>query len=399
MTCPQKPSADGVEFSYIEEVDCGTTPDNPEFKKIGITGETLSRNVSNTESSEIYADMNARDTVQTGVEASGGVSIEWRINALKAFAVGGIRGGSAVVIDATDNFGVDATDQAAVALSATAATNNFAGALVGQSIRLSGFAEAGNNGIVRVVSVTDDDNIVVAPVEGQTMATESGSGAAVYAENYVNGTTPKSFTLQKVFRDMATPTFFRFEGQQVGTFGFSFGAQSIATGEFSFLGLSDSESEAELTGATYLAASSDSILNTVDSIGTIYSDGVAFPYSVMSMNLNIDNGARGQTAIGTAGFVGIGKGEMNVTGDIEVYFESLAFYQDFKNQKHVSIEFVLTDTEGNALAVSLPNVKYTELPVNATGKDSDVMAAGSFKAHYDESIGGTIQLTWLNKVA
>jgi len=397
MACDTKATANGTQLAYVKEVDCGVTPTTPTFQKIGIVSETLNRNAGNTNSSEVHSDRNIRDSVQTSVDESGAVNVEWRISALEDFLTSGLQANTVTTFNLAEAISLDATDQNAIELT-LATTSGFAGVRVGAIFRIGGFAEAANNGIVRVVEVTSDDVIDVVTMEGKTFVTEAGGANTFYARSVINGQTKQPYTIERLFTEMVVPTYMRQEGLEVAGFNLAFGAQSIITGDVSFIGRTDSQAIAAIAGATYLDASNDPILNTVDSIGDVYEDGDAATTDVMSMTLALDNGSRGQTAIGTSGYVGVAHDACAVSGDLEVYFEDLVYYNNFKNQSKINLQYILTDTDGNSLAITMPKVKYTETAVNAEGAGTDLLAKGSFNANYDEALGGTIELAWLNEV-
>lgn len=398
MACTTKASASGARFAYVKMTDCETVPTSPALQEVGFTSETLSRNTGQTESTEIYSDRNKRDTVQTSVDVSGSVNVEWRIEALEDWILSALQANSVKTLDLTEAVSIDATDQDAVVLTQDGGTGAFGAVAVGEALLLGEYTNAGNNGAVRVVGITDADTITVRSLEGKVLVTEAGDAAnTVYARTAVNGQTREFYLLEKTFTDMTTPTYFRFLAQEVSGFNVSFGAQSIVTGDFSFIGRSDEQATTELAGATYIAPSGGQILDTVDSIGDVYEDGVVSPYDVMSMGLTLDNGSRGQTAIGTDGYVGVAHDACSVSGSIEVYFESLDFYNTFKNQEKVSLQYLLEDGDGKKMVVTLPAVKYTEQVVNVEGLGTDIMAKGNYIALYDDGIDGTIQLSWLTK--
>jgi len=396
MACDSKATANGLKISYVVEEDCGVIPADPQWQEFGVTGESIARSVTNTESAEIYADRNIRDNVQTAVEIGGGIDVEQRVHALEDFTVGALQADKTLKqSQPTVDIVVDGTDPAIATITDTGATGELGQFSIGEFVYITHVPEDGFVVVGKVIEVTDPDNIKVKAIDG-TFADEVGVVIDIYSNYYTNGTTIKTFTIQKEFTDMATPAFFRFMGMQVSEMVIDASTGSILTGSYAFIGLESEEETTETPGATYLAPSTDQILNAIDSIGEILVDGVANPYDVLSMSLAINNNSRGQSAIGTDGFVGIAHGAAGVSGSLSVYFEDMQQYKDFVDQKHVALDYILKDHEGKFCIISMPNIKYTEMAVNATGTGADVVSDGSYTAMFDDSIGGTIRFTWLN---
>lgn len=65
-----------TQFAFVPEATWGTTPSNPSFQKMRITGESLVYDIRNEPSQEIRPDVDISDLIQLGASASGDVQFE-----------------------------------------------------------------------------------------------------------------------------------------------------------------------------------------------------------------------------------------------------------------------------------------------------------------------------------
>ena len=406
MNCDNKATANGVLVAYVKEDICGVTPDNPQFQTIGIVSETLDRTVTTTESTEIYADRNVRDAVQTGVEIGGAIETEQRVKALRDFVVAGIQADAPLEIDATGDVTATAepylVDYTAMRVADPSGTL-FADAQLGWYVATSGFSNESNNGVWRVVDRSDPTSVLLLSIDGDDpVDVGTPETVTISANVYTNGTTRQAFTIEKQFTDLAQTAYFRYTGMEIGEMSFNADSNAILTGSYSFVGRESNADETELSGAVYADPSTDPILNSISGVGEIFANGTPVAGDIISLAYTINNNSRGQSAIGTDGFVGVAHGSISVSGETSLYFENMDLYNAFVAEQHIELDFFYTDGARNRLVVSMPNVKYTALTVNATGTATDVVATGTFTALYDTPtaiktvIDGTIQYSYFD---
>lgn len=199
-----------------------------------------------------------------------------------------------------------------------------------------------------------------------------------------NGTTLKSFTIQKHFQDLAVPIFQNFVGCRVGGLSLDFKSGSILTGSFSFMGLNATSGTSQIAGATFTnPGAGNQVMNAVTNLVEIKKDGVTMATKIKAMTLELNNNLRGQEAIGTLGNVGIALGRLEIMGNIELYFENATEYTAFLNATAFELSFKLLDADGNYYLFTMPNVKYEEGTINSGGLDQDLMVNGKWRALYD----------------
>lgn len=200
-----------------------------------------------------------------------------------------------------------------------------------------------------------------------------------------NGTTLSSFTIQKHFQDLTTPVFHNFTGCRIGGMGLEFASGSILTGSFSVMGLAAAAGTTQIAGATVSAAPTDSVLNAVTNLVEIEEDGVTSTMVIKQLSLNLNNNLRGQDAIGTLGFIGIGLGRCEVSGNITAYFKDLTQYNKFLNNTSFALGFKCIDDANNYYEFLLPNCKFESATIVSGGNDQDIMIEGTYRAIYDET--------------
>ena len=136
-----------------------------------------------------------------------------------------------------------------------------------------------------------------------------------------NGTTLRSFTIQKHFQDATTPFYMNYTGCRVGGMDMDFQTGQILTGKFSFMGLGAAATTTQFTGATTPAATTTDVMNAVSNLVEIDDNGIPSTSFFNKLTLSLNNNLRAQRAIGHLPNVGIALGTLDVTGSIELYLE------------------------------------------------------------------------------
>ncbi len=112
--------------------------------------------------------------------------------------------------------------------------------------------------------------------------------------------------------------------------------------------------------------------------------GGLLPAKIRSMSMELTNNLRGQEAIGTLGYIGIALGRLEITGNIELYFENDSEYQTFLDNDDFRFSFMLQDHAGNSYEMIFPRVKYEEGTILSGGLDQDLMVNGKWRALADQ---------------
>ena len=228
-------------------------------------------------------------------------------------------------------------------------------------------------------------------IEGALCSTWSAPVSGV--STIKNGIALLSFTIQKHFQDLAVPIYQNFVGCRIGGMNLDFQTGQILTGTFSVMGCQATNGTAQIAGATIAyPGQGNEPMNAVSNVSGIEKDDVAMDAQIRSLSMELTNNLRGQEAIGTLGYIGIALGRLEITGNIELYFEDAVEYQTFLDNDDFKFEFVVEDNAGNSYKFTFPRVKYEEGTILSGGLDQDLMVNGRWRAIYDATAGCMIEI-------
>jgi hypothetical protein len=387
-------NADEMQLSYAEESAFGTAPTGA-YEVLRYTSESLAAVTRSEPSNEIRSDRQVVDLVRLGLNVAGEVNFElsyggqdaWLAYALEsaAWSAGeSITGGTFSVNGTTGTITHDASG------------GGFANTVAGEWITCSGFAQGANNTVFKVLSVTDDDNIVVAGAAA--MVTESTASATIERmPQIVNGVTANSVTGEKYISDVASE-FVLEKGLMVDSLRLAGEAGAKITGTFGCLGKIE-ESASSSPGSGYNAAATAAVMNAVDHVTGIL-EGVpavnqANTFSAMAFEINLLNNLRQREEIGTLGPTSIGEGKCAVTGTLRAYFTSKTIMDKYRNWTASALAILMLDAAGNRYVVDLPEIRYGDGKQVAGGENTDIIADLSFQAIRDSGEDATIRIARL----
>jgi hypothetical protein len=316
------------------------------------------------------------DTVGAGLQVAGTLVNE-PATALSRIKVVGVEGAAG---------DVTAT---ATGLQSTSLNFTSLGLAIGQFIKLGGagaatrFATAANNGWARIAQITANSLTLDNRPTGWTAEpTTTGIGLQIFTGDRVaNGTTRRSFTIERWFQDLANELVVM-RGMVPARLDLTIAAQELVGGQIGFLGLAAEPTTATLGPAD--PATPVPVLNAVANVGRIAEAGetVGGANFIKRMTLKLDNSLRERQAIGTLGLVDVGYGRVELTGELQTYFGSSALYRKYLGGVETSLSIRL-QAGSRVLVIQLPRVKFEGGRVNASGPNQDVMADMSWRAIRD----------------
>lgn len=360
---------------YVEENNWGETPSGAEMQELRMTGEELGQSTDTTVSEEIREDRQNTDVLRTNLTAEGSIDIEVSHEAYNDLIAGAMMAdwSNPIGISATD-IGVDGPNDQFTSPSGSGTDFTAENISVGQWIKVDGFSNSDNNGYFRVSSIAED----ALGVEFSTLTDEaSGPTVTIDGKSIANGTTEKSFSLEKFFSDVGEYVAFR--GMRVGTFGLTVETESILTGSFGFQG-KKAEALGSSIGSSIASAPQKKVMNAIDNISNVREGGSLASAGFSSFSFEMDNALRPQTEIGELGAREIGLGTVEVTGSLSAYFESRDLYEKYLNFTETDFYFLAEGNAGNAYMFSFPRFNFTDGNVVASGRDEDVMTELDFTA-------------------
>jgi len=367
-------SADLVKHKYVEEVTLGTTP-AAALRLLNVVSSSIDGQIGTTVSNQISAARVETDLIRTEGSTSGDLGIEWSYGAYNDFIEGAVGAdwNTAFTLTATDISAATADDS----FNSVAAAWNTSTILPGYWIKVSGFANAANNGIFKVVSVTTAKIVVAA-----NLVTEAaGPSVTVKGQSIRNGVTRKSYTIEREFSDLSN-TFVSHTGMVPNTMNLAASVGSIVTGSFGFNGMSTTYATSTVGTGADLSAVSNDVFDPVDSMGDVVIDGTVFAGCVRSIDLTTTNNTRNTQCLGSLYPTSITLGTLGVTGNIEIYFNNYTMIEKFLNGTSISLSYSFSDSAGNYLVVDMPNVKFNTGILTGISKNSDVMTSLSFTIQF-----------------
>jgi len=375
--------ANRIRMSYIAEDTYGETKTGSNLQTLRLTGESVKMDTDTTSSNELRSDRQTSDIIRNNISASG--SIEWEMSYgayddLIAAWLMSSGWSSPVSVTATTIAAVNATN------SITDSGDGFGTLVAGQWIKVSGFDTAANNGYFKIETAAAGE----ITVSGGTLTDESaGESVTIQMGGQVTqGTTSTSFNIERAYTDIAGE-FVLNTGMMVSSGSMNISPDQIITGSFDFLGR-QAASMAASAGTGYTAAPTNSVMNAIDNVNVLLSDGSSF--SAREFSLSLNNNLRTRLQIGHLGAISIGTGTVDVTGSLTAYFQSSADMDKYRNFTTTSIAIALEDVSGNGYVIELPSVKFTDGTDNASGKNTDIMATLNWSAFMDATEGITIRI-------
>lgn len=385
------PSTNYVDFAYIAEVTRGTTPATPAFQRIPITSVGLTDSIDTAVSEVIRSDRQTDDLVVVNSTVGGDCAYELSYAPYKPLLTALLQGGTVTTIGiaaATDISAANATS------TYTSTTTNFVseGITVGMFVKIEGFTETANNGTFRVTAVTSTTLVVDATLADET----SGDSINIDADIIRNGAeTPTSYTFRKQMNAPgSTDAIYYFRGCMINSMSFNFETGSILNGDMNIVGSTSEGTATAIAGESITDVPAYDIMNSVSSITDIAISGLPAGVEFKTLNLTIDNQINQAEAIGTLGAVDLVPFSLQITGDIELYFEDTTVYNLYKNSTSFSVAFTLQDTSGNQIVMYLPKCKFEELSVPVDGKDNFLMETGSLRALRDTTTDMMVQFSF-----
>lgn len=268
---------------------------------------------------------------------------------------------------------------------------------IGSSVTDTGFATAANNGWARISAIAA--NRLSFDVVPTGWAADAGTGKTIrvfVGERLRNGSTERSNSIERQYLDHSPVTYEYFTGMTLSKATLEFASRAVIKMTMTYMGQSGSVTTTRVSGSTDVAAPTNDILNTSTNVADVSFDGatVTGPNFIMGASIVVDNNMRMQEAVSSVGAVGIGNGEFNVSGSLNVYFGSPAILQKVLDNARTSLSLRAGRQDGNreTLLMDLPSIKMSGGSPSVSGKNQDVMLDATFQALMHQTLLYTIAL-------
>lgn len=399
------PFASGAfgQLRYCVETVIGTTPAIAGVN-LRQTGPTMKAAVATTTSKEIQPSRMVNSLTRTDLNIDGGFKIELSGKEYDPFLEGLL--GSTYSHYGTLGLATIATAVTAAAGSFTASAIPTANLGLGQWFKFvpptaastavkDYYADAWfKTHAVTAVSatvITLDASTPVAVI-GQGAL---GTGFKVSSSVVSNGAAKRGFTLEWDMTDITQ--FLTFKGMQTNTLNLDVQVGNIITGDFGFIGLGHSGMTAvtAYTGGPTASQTLD-VMNAVADVGVFQENGINLLSAgsfIKSVKLAITNGLRAQKSVGVFGNSGVGFGELNITGTLEVYVQDAVYYNKWFAGTNTSLAIGFADSLGNGYLIELDKVTFKDGAFNPGDLSSDSMLSLPFQALFNATTSRGIRVT------
>jgi len=434
-------SADLVSLRYIEEITIGVTPNNS-VRSVGTL--TATANFANAETVTVAGRVYTFQTTLTNVNGNVKIAASLTLSLLNLLRTINRSGG----VVGTDYAAATVKHAALEATASTATTLSIRAIFGGTAGNALGTTEAAANASFGAATLTGGSNSSVTAwkplrftgeslnfnientktaevrsdrTETDLVQTSASGGGDVNVELSFatfkdwleavlcgawtgspteviqNGSILHSYTVQKQFQDMSVPQFHTYRGTCVESLNLSMEIGKIVEASFGLMSFGldpvTGISEAQIGGSTFGAATSTTPMNAVTNLQDFSIDGVLFSGCISSLKLQIKNNLRAIQCIGSLTPRNMKLGTIEVTGDMEFYFNEGSNYLKFVQGVEFDFGFALQDSAGNRYGFTLPRCKFETGEVVAGGRNTDVMFSAKWRALYDTDSGLVMQLS------
>lgn len=288
-------------------------------------------------------------------------------------------------------------------LTSTALNFTTLGLNVGEWVLVGGvaantfFATAASNGWCRISAISANRLSFDRVPTGFATDTGTGKTIQVFTGDFLkNGSTQRSNTFERQYLDHSPVTYEYIRGQVLDTLAINVPQQEKVTFTKTYMGSDGVVATSRVSGATDLAASTGDVLNSSSNVGRLGFDGASIAGSVFmsEITLSIANNLRRQNAVGSIGAIGIGAGELNITGSMNTYFGDKSILDKVMNNTLTSLDFRVGRADGAKpqIVFDLPSIKLSSGSPSVSGKNADVMLNANYQAIKSATYGYTISV-------
>lgn len=364
-------AADRVRLSYVTESSFGDeTITAQDVDDVRFTSENLSHNTEHAVSAELGQNRQVEEALLTDIGTTGDINLEMSYGAFDDFLLAALQCASwsaPVVVGPAVTISFAAAGAGVQVISDSG--SGFGSIVVNQWVQVSGAASALNNGLWKVTVAAAGSITVVNPTG--VLEAAAASITVTMGGQIVNGVTCPSFAIEKHFRDITT-YYEQFFGQSVNTMNLAITSKQIVTGSFGFMGrLAQTASTSISNGGSYTAAPTNQVFNAAEDVYSVFEGGAA--QDVVEASVALGNNLRARSQVGTLGPLSLGSGTLNLTGTLKAYLTTSSLMDKYLGWTSSSLGIKCADTDGNALVIDVPKVRYTAGKTLATGQNADVL--------------------------
>lgn len=209
-----------------------------------------------------------------------------------------------------------------------------------------------------------------------------------------NGVLHKTMAFEKTFEQGATDSFIRYRGCRVNTLDLQMQSRQFVTANWGIMGIgSPTPTNAIITGATYLPASTTPVMNAALNVGSLVIGGVSASPALQQLSLRINNNIYENDVIGSYDVHSHGLGRFEVTGSMTALFETLDLYNAILDHDDLSLTTTIGAATGEKYTLSIPKLKGMNGGPVVRGNNQSVIVEMPFQAKFDATSVASMTVT------
>lgn len=373
-----------VQIRYALETLWGETPATPATTELRITSEDFAHSKETILSEELRTDRQRVALLETGLSAEGSFSYELAHGSLETFYANALRN---TIASAT--VALASATVAASTITGPAGTNFIASFTAGQFVKMKATAHSEDGLVAQIDSLTS----TVLTMVGTTMVASVLTSAAITGRTLINGTTKNSYFLEGQFADITAVKYFT--GMRVNEMSLNAASAQVITGVFSFMGERGYVASTTVASSVVASATQTTPMTAAVNVSDVMESGHAIGVAVQAFGVNVNNNMRTRPQVGSKTTAEPGDGGVDVTGNVNVYFENISLYEKFVNHTSTDLAMKFKDSDGNFAVVSMPAVYFSSGNPMASGQDADVFLSMDYTAIKDNTKGYTVRMDFL----
>lgn len=386
--------SNAVIISYGLETAWGTVP-AVQFQAIRMTSESISDTKTRNRPAELNSTGEVTQAVTTQETAAGGINYSLSFGTYDDFWASTLSSAWGTAISVVGIAG-DITLTTGTNVLSSTLTTKFSAVVAGQFLLLSGFTNAVNNGVFRVITKTDNSHLVLTPpylANGSATAfvteTPAGTAAKVVGGVIQNGTAEQTLYLQK---QLSAALFLNYPGTYVSGFTVSGSTGQFLNGTLTLMAKQELQATTSSSTGAVLAANTRKVMDPVSSFEGVLLNNVPIGGTLNSFALTVTNtGAAMEYGMGSSLAAGFIAGLLQVTGTLEIYFNNFTLYNLFKSEALGVISIKCGDTAGNTYVFTVLAATLMNPKIVAGNQNTAVMASFDIEGN-PQSGGGTLQI-------
>lgn len=386
--------SNAVIISYGAETVWGTLP-AVAFQAIRMTSESLSDTKTRNRPAELNSTGEVTQAVTTQETAAGGINYSLSFGTYDDFWASTLSSAWGTAISLVGS-SADCTITTATNVLSSTTANKFQNIVAGQFILLSGFTNAVNNGVFRVITKTDSTHLIITPpylANGTVTAfvTETPAGAAFKCVGGIiqNGTTEQTLYVQK---QLSSTLYLNYPGTYVSGFTVSGSTGQFLSGTLTLMSKQELQATTNSSTGAVTAANTRKVMDPVSSFEGVLLNNVPIGGTLNSFALTVTNtGAAMEYGMGSSLAAGFIAGLLQVTGTLEIYFNNFTLYNLFKAETLGVISIKCGDTVGNTYVFTILACTLMNPKIVAGNQNTAVMAQFDIEGN-PQTGGGTLQI-------